>query len=62
MRFMLKLFRNCVLAFPGIYLFNLIGGGFGIRLGLNAVNTLTVGLLGVPGFAALLLLRVIANL
>lgn len=61
MRFILKALRNCIAAFLGIYLFNLIGAGFGLSLGLNAVNTVAVGLLGIPGFAALLLLRVMSK-
>ena len=61
MRYMLKILRNCVIAFFGIYLFNLLVSGFSLSIGLNAVNTLTVGLLGVPGFATLLLLRLMSR-
>lgn len=60
MKFLFKSLRNCAAAFLGLYLFNLAGSGFGLSLGLNLVNTLTVGLLGIPGFAALLLLRVMS--
>lgn len=60
MRALLKILRNCLIGFLGLYLFNLIASDLGLSLGLNPVNTLVVGLLGAPGFAALLLLRLMA--
>ena len=46
-----------VLGFGALWLLNLTGGVTGIALGLNIFNSLTVGILGVPGLFLLLLLQ-----
>ena len=38
-------------------LFSQVGGFVGIKLGVNLVNALVLGLLGIPGFGLLLLLQ-----
>ena len=48
---------NSVLGFGALWLLNLTGGVTGIALGLNIFNSLTVGILGVPGLFLLLLLQ-----
>ena len=53
----LRVLINSVLGFGALWLLNLTGGGTGIALGLNIFNSLTVGILGVPGLFLLLLLQ-----
>ena len=42
-----------------IWLFNLVAAGLGMHIGFNLFTGVTVGLLGLPGFALLLLLQCI---
>lgn len=53
----LRVLINSVLGFVALWLLNLTGGVTGIALGLNIFNSLTVGILGVPGLFLLLLLQ-----
>ena len=53
----LRVLINSVLGFGALWLLNLTGGVTGIALGLNIFNSLTVGVLGVPGLFLLLLLH-----
>ena len=53
----LRVLINSVLGFGALWLMNLTGGVTGIALGLNIFNSLTVGILGVPGLFLLLLLQ-----
>ena len=53
----LRVLINSVLGFGALWLLYLTGGVTGIALGLNIFNSLTVGILGVPGLFLLLLLQ-----
>ena len=53
----LKLLARSVLGFAALLLFNIAGGGFGLSIGLNVLNAGVVGLLGISGFALLLVLQ-----
>ena len=53
----LRVLINSVLGFGALWLLNLTGGVTGIALGLNIFNSLTVGILSVPGLFLLLLLQ-----
>lgn len=57
-RWLFKLIINCALGFVLLIAFNLLGGLFGLYIGINIITAITVGLLGTPGLAMLLLLRV----
>jgi inhibitor of the pro-sigma K processing machinery len=59
MRRLLKLLVNTVLGFAALLIFNAIGAPFGMGLGLNLINALIVGILGLPGFALLLLVQML---
>ena len=48
---------NSALGCGFIALFNFAGGLFGAYLGVNAFTAVTVGILGVPGFISLLVLK-----
>ena len=56
-KWIFRLMINSALGCIGLMLFNLIGGLFGLYIGVNLVTALTVGLLGVPGFALILILQ-----
>jgi len=49
----MKVMRNMAIGVAGILIFNLMLGGFGLSVGINAVTALVVGLLGAPGFLLL---------
>ena len=56
-KWILKLFINTLLGFLGLFLVNWLGSYIGISLGINLVNALVVGVLGIRGLVLLLLLR-----
>lgn len=53
----LKLLLNTLLGFLALWLLNLSASLTGVSLGLNLWNALTIGVLGLPGFVLLLLIR-----
>lgn len=53
----LKLIFNTLLGFLALWIVNLTATFTGFSLGLNIWNALTIGILGVPGFILLLLLK-----
>ena len=50
-----KLLANTLLRFLALWAVNLTSAYPGITLGLNLLNALVIGILGVPGFVLLLL-------
>ena len=59
MKSILKLLINALIGAALLLLFNWIGGGFGLHIGVNPITAIVVGLLGVPGMVLLLILQVI---
>ena len=55
LRLALKLLGNTLLGFGALWAVQATAGVTGITLGLNLWNALIVGILGLPGFALLLL-------
>ena len=55
----LKLVFNSVLGGVLIYIINLVGMNFEFHIGLNLLTAVIVGLLGVPGAALLVVLKII---
>ena len=55
LRLALKLLANTALGFLALWAVGLPAGVTGIPLGLNLWNALVIGILGLPGFALLLL-------
>jgi inhibitor of the pro-sigma K processing machinery len=53
----LRVLLNAALGFLAMWLLNLTTGFTGLSLGLNLFNGLVVGVLGVPGFVLLVLVR-----
>lgn len=54
-----KLIINGIIGGIILFLFNLVGGLFGLGIAINPLNAIIVGLLGVPGVVLLLILQVI---
>lgn len=56
LKVILRLLLNSVLGAVLIIVINFIGMNIGVMIPINVVNSLTVGILGVPGVVMLLLL------
>lgn len=59
LRVIFKLIINAIIGGVILFIFNLIGGLFGLSIAINPLNAIIVGLLGVPGVVLLLILQVI---
>ncbi|MBR5517791.1 MAG: pro-sigmaK processing inhibitor BofA family protein [Clostridia bacterium] len=57
----LKVAVNSALGGVCIIAFNFVSQIFGFFIGVNALTAVTVGILGIPGFIMLLMLRLILN-
>lgn len=57
-KFVLKLVANSVAGALLLYLINLLGKGIGIHIGLNPITAVAVGIFGLPGVIAILLLQI----
>ena len=53
-----KLIGNSFLGAIMIFLINLVGTSFNFHIGFNIINSIIVGLLGVPGACLLVLLKI----
>jgi inhibitor of the pro-sigma K processing machinery len=56
-KWVFKLIINTLLGFLGLFAVNWLGSYIGINLGINIVNAVVVGTLGLPGLVLLLLLK-----
>lgn len=56
-KWLFRLVINCALGCAGLVAFNLFGGLFGLYIGVNLVTAVSVGILGLPGLAMLLVLK-----
>lgn len=57
-----KVVLNTGLGALAIFVINTIGTSFGFHIGLNIINALIVGILGIPGAVLLVLLKVFCNI
>ncbi len=55
----LKLVFNSILGGGLIYVINIIGSSFGFHIGLNLVTSIAIGILGIPGAIALILIKLL---
>ena len=55
----IKLVFNSILGGILIYIINIIGMNFNFHIGLNLLTSIIVGLLGIPGAALLVILKII---
>jgi len=56
-RWLLKITVNTILGFALLLAFNWIGRYINLSLGASPLNALIIGILGIPGFVMLLLIR-----
>ncbi|MBQ6692823.1 MAG: pro-sigmaK processing inhibitor BofA family protein [Clostridia bacterium] len=54
-----KLIVNALVGAVVLFLFNLIGGFFGLSIPINALSAIITGILGVPGVILLLIFQMI---
>ncbi len=54
---LLRLLGRTAVGLAGLLAFSLVGPALGVTLGVNLLNALVLGLLGLPGFGLLLLLN-----
>ena len=52
-----KVAGSTVVGCIALYIFNRVGGLMGITVGINLYTSMTVGVLGAPGFGLLLILQ-----
>lgn len=57
LKILLKLLGRTGLGLAALALFSPVGNWFGVTLGVNLVNALVLGVLGVPGFGLLLMMK-----
>ncbi len=57
MKFLLRMLVSTAVGFIVLIALNYIGSFVGISVGINLINALIVGVLGLPGLALLLILR-----
>nr|WP_326184628.1 pro-sigmaK processing inhibitor BofA family protein [uncultured Oscillibacter sp.] len=57
LRLALKLLANTLLGFLALWIVTATASFTGIALGLNLLNALVIGILGLPGFVLLLLVQ-----
>lgn len=58
-QFIGKIILNSILGGVLIIVFNFFGQYTGVNIGLNFVTALTIGILGIPGFIAILIIKLI---
>lgn len=56
-KILIKLLINGVIGGVLLWIFNLVGGLFGLYIAINPLNAVIVGLLGIPGVILLLVLQ-----
>ena len=52
-----KLIIHAVMGYIALFIFNFVGAWVGLSLGLNWLNAIVTGVLGIPGVILLLLLK-----
>lgn len=56
-KLIIKLITNSILGAILLYIINLIGGIWGLHIGINVITALIVGILGIPGAILLTILQ-----
>ena len=54
-----KLVLHALLGYAALFVFNFVGAWVGISIGVNWINAVVTGVLGVPGVVLLLLIKYI---
>lgn len=58
MKLITKLIINSALGALLIFIINLVGTSFNFHIGLNVINSVIVGILGIPGAVLLILIKI----
>ena len=58
-KIIIKLLINGIIGGVLLFIFNLIGGIFGLSIAINPLNAIIVGILGIPGVILLLIMQMI---
>lgn len=58
----LKLVFNSIFGGVLIYIINIVGMNFNFHIGLNLITAVLVGILGIPGAALLVILKIILRI
>lgn len=61
LKWLLGVARNMGIGIAGILTANMLVASFGVAVGVNAITTLTIGLLGAPGFVLLYTSRMLVG-
>jgi inhibitor of the pro-sigma K processing machinery len=59
LKFLGRLILNSLLGALFLIVFNYFGQSTGVFIGVNELTALTIGLLGIPGFVAILVLKLL---
>lgn len=59
LKFLGRLLLNSILGALLLIIFNYFGQFTGVNIGVNEVTALSIGILGIPGFIAILLLKLL---
>lgn len=59
LKFLGRLILNSLLGALFLIVFNYFGKSTGVYIGVNELTALTIGLLGIPGFVAILVLKLL---
>ncbi|MGI6200044.1 MAG: pro-sigmaK processing inhibitor BofA family protein [Christensenellales bacterium] len=59
LKWLIRLIGNGILGGVLLWLFNLVGGFWGLGIAINPITALVTGFFGVPGVALLLILQVV---
>ncbi len=62
MKILLKLFYNTILGATALIIVNLVGKLLSFHIALNLFTAVVVGILGLPGFILLIVLRLVFNI
>ena len=57
LRVLLRVLLWTIMGGAVIYLYNLLGAGWGLAVGLNVISAFVVGVTGLPGLGALIMLK-----
>lgn len=59
---MIKLLFNSILGALLIFIINLVGTSFNFHIGLSIINSIIIGLLGIPGACMLILIKIFCEI
>lgn len=61
-RSILKIIGNSILGALLIFIINLVGTSFQFHIGFNIINSIIVGILGIPGACLLIILKIFCGI